>query len=341
MKPVNVGVCGYGHYVRGNFLPQFARCELINVVGVYNRGEERRQQAAADGYWTTGDLDELLAIPEIEAVYIGTANAAHKEQCVAAARAGKHILCDKPLALAIEDVNVMCEEARRAGIVTHVNHGAPYSDVFLAFKKVMEEHCGRLIHLWVRSSRGFGNWAHGARHGAVMNPDASGGWTFHHLCHALDEVCILAGKRAILVYHIMQKTSDDCPSEELVNSLITFEDGSTAYLTDGTSIGKFVGKGALGIDADIRLHGNTIQIVKQGKPAGRGRPGILERHEKTVKIEGSFEDKSTPIIARYFAEAIRGGENKLLSFDFVRDQYCILTALKKSGHSGQAEPVAY
>lgn len=335
MRPVNVGVFGYGHYVRGNFLPQFARCPLINIVGVYNRGEERRSQAREDGYWTTGDMDELLAKPELEAVYIGTSNDAHKEHCIAAARAGKHILCDKPLALSLADVDEIIAESSRAGIVTHVNHGAPYSPGFQEFKKIMRDRCGRLMHVWIRSSRGFGNWAHGARHFAVMNPDISGGWTFHHLCHALDEACILVGKKAVKVYHITQKSSDEAPSEELVNALITFEDGETAFLCDGTTIGGFKERGAIGVDADLRQVDRNVTVVTQGPPAKKGRPGILERNVETIEMQSDFEDKSTPIVAQAFAEAIRGGENRLLSFEFVREQYRILDALKRSAQSGE------
>jgi predicted dehydrogenase len=335
MKPVGVGVLGYGHYVRGNFLPQFAACPAIHIVGVYNRGDERRRQATQDGYWTTGRLDELLARPELEAVYIGTANAAHKEQCIAAARAGKHILCDKPLALSLQEVNEIIAETRKAGVITHVNHGAPYSQSFQTFQKIMRERAGRLLHVWVRTSRGFGNWAHGARHRAVWHPEESGGWTMHHLCHALDEACILMSKKPVKAYHTMMKSTDECPSEEIVNSLVTFEDGSTALLSDGVTIGGFLDKGVMGVDGDMRLSGDTITLVTQGPPAKRGRPGILERQVETFPVPPG-EDKSTPIVAQAFASAIRGGENRLLSFDFVRDQYRILNALKKSAETGSA-----
>ena len=334
MKPVTVGVVGYGHYVRGNFLPQFAACPAIKIAGVYNRGEERRAQAKADGYWTTGDLAELLAIPELEAVYIGTSNVAHKEECIAAARAGKHILCDKPLALSLAEVNDILAETKKAGVITHVNHGAPYSPSFQMFRKIMEERCGRVFHAWVRSSRGFGNWASGARHAAVAHPEVSGGWTFHHLCHALDEACILMGRKATRAYHVMQKSCDEAPSEELVNSILTFEDGATAFLCDGTTIGGFRDKAVIGVKADLRQLGNTITLVTQGPPAKRGRPGILERHEETFEVHDPQGEKSTPIVAQLFAQAVRGGENKLLSFGFVREQYLILDALKRSAVQG-------
>jgi len=335
MKPVNVGVMGYGHYVRGNFLPQFAASPYINVIGVYNRGEQRRRQAAEDGYWTTGDVNELLARPDLEAVYIGTSNVAHRDLCIAAARAGKHILCDKPLALSLREVDEIIAETRRAGVVTHVNHGTPYSRSFQEFRRLARDRCGRILHVWVRSSRGFGNWAHGARHAAVSHPEVSGGWTFHHLCHALDAACLLVEQRAVKVYHLMQKSHPECPSEELVNGLVTFEDGATAFLSDGTTIGGFRDMGVIGVDADLRQIGDTLTLVTQGPPAARGRPGILERHEETFRVADPHGEKCVPVVAQAFAEAIRGGENRLLSFEFVREQYRILDALKRSAEAGR------
>lgn len=339
MKPVHVGVLGYGHFVRRIFLPRFKACPHIAVAGVYNRGAERRAQAEQDGYRVTGNLAELLAIPELEAIYIGTSNAAHKEQCIAGARAGKHIFCEKPLALSLQDVDHILSETRKAGVITHVNHGTPYSKSFLDFRRIVRERCGRVLHVWIRTSRGFGNWVHGARHVVVGNPAESGGWTFHHLCHALDEACILMeGRRAVKVYHTLQKSCAECPSEEIVNGIVTFDDGATALLSDGTTIGGFQDKGVMGVDADLRQFGAETILVTMGPPAGRGRPGILERKVETFTAQdsGGDDEKSIQVVAQYFAEAVRGGENRLLSFEFVRDQYRILAGLKESARTGQA-----
>lgn len=338
MKPVNIGILGYGHFVRKVFLPRFVTSPAIRVIGVYNRGEERRRQASEDGYWTTGNLDELLAIPELEAVYIGTSNSAHKDQCIAAARAGKHVLCDKPLALTSTEVREILAVTQPAGVITHVNHGGPYTPAFQTFARLVRERCGRILHVWERTSRGFGNWAHGARHWAVANPADSGGWTTHHLCHALDDACILIGRKAVRAYHVMQKSIPEAPSEEIVNAIITFDDGATALLSDGTTIGGFHDKGVMGVDGDLRQLGSTLTLATMGAPAKGGRPGILERKTETFQLEGG-DEKAAVAVAEAFAEAVRGGPNRLLSFEFFRDQYRILDALRQSAACGQVVDV--
>src|SRR5829696_8171656 len=66
-------------------------------------------------------LDDLLA-SDIEAVYIATTNEKHKDQTLAAAAAGKHVLCEKPLALDLADAREMVAACRRAGVVMGTNH---------------------------------------------------------------------------------------------------------------------------------------------------------------------------------------------------------------------------
>jgi 1,5-anhydro-D-fructose reductase (1,5-anhydro-D-mannitol-forming) len=68
------------------------------------------------------DLAALLSRDDIEAVYISTTNELHRDQAIAAAEAGKHILCEKPLALTLADAQAMVAAARGAGVVLGTNH---------------------------------------------------------------------------------------------------------------------------------------------------------------------------------------------------------------------------
>ncbi len=70
---------------------------------------------------STTDLDALLN-SGIDAVYISTTNELHRDQTLAAARAGKHVLCEKPLALSLADARAMVEACREAGVVMGTNH---------------------------------------------------------------------------------------------------------------------------------------------------------------------------------------------------------------------------
>jgi 1,5-anhydro-D-fructose reductase (1,5-anhydro-D-mannitol-forming) len=71
---------------------------------------------------STTDLAALVEAPDIDAVYISTTNELHCDQVFAAAAAGKHVMCEKPLALTLADARAMVAECQRRGVVMGTNH---------------------------------------------------------------------------------------------------------------------------------------------------------------------------------------------------------------------------
>ncbi len=90
----------------------------IEVAGVAGSSTERARRFADEVSIerATGDYRDLLADPQIDAVHICSPNSLHYEQTMAALRAGKHVLCEKPLASSVEEGRVMLELARRQGL---------------------------------------------------------------------------------------------------------------------------------------------------------------------------------------------------------------------------------
>ena len=87
----------------------------------------------------TADLDDLLARPEIDAVYISTTNELHRDQAIAAAQAGKHILCEKPLALTLADAHAAVDAAKAAGVVFATNHHLRNAGAHRAMRHAIQE----------------------------------------------------------------------------------------------------------------------------------------------------------------------------------------------------------
>lgn len=94
------------------------------VVSVMSTNAERgRNYAQANGIAkSVTSLDDIVGDAGVDAVYISTTNELHLEQAIAAARAGKHVLCEKPLALTLDDALAMVKAARDAGVVFATNH---------------------------------------------------------------------------------------------------------------------------------------------------------------------------------------------------------------------------
>jgi 1,5-anhydro-D-fructose reductase (1,5-anhydro-D-mannitol-forming) len=95
-----------------------------DVLGVMSSSPERgNDYAHRHGIAAAhGSVEALLADPAIHAVYVSTTNELHRDQVLAAAAAGKHVLCEKPLALNLDDAMAMVKACRNAGVVMATNH---------------------------------------------------------------------------------------------------------------------------------------------------------------------------------------------------------------------------
>ena len=94
------------------------------VVSVMSSSAERGAAYAEENRIprSVTTLDALVNDTETDAVYISTTNELHRDQAIAAIKAGKHVLCEKPLALSLEDARAMVEAARATGVVFATNH---------------------------------------------------------------------------------------------------------------------------------------------------------------------------------------------------------------------------
>jgi predicted dehydrogenase len=98
--------------------PALTALDGAQLIGVSSRDLGRAQDFADrhGARLATSSLDELLADPEIQIVYIATPNAMHAAEVQAAAAAGKHVFCEKPLATSVEDAEAALEACRSAGV---------------------------------------------------------------------------------------------------------------------------------------------------------------------------------------------------------------------------------
>src|SRR4029077_6345394 len=112
-------------------------CEAVSVFSTSEkRGTEWATALGLKRSYT--DLNEFLSDPEMDAVYISTTNERHRDESIAAAQAGKHILCEKPLALSIKDAQAMVEAAKRANVVIATNHHLRNMETHRAIKDVIK-----------------------------------------------------------------------------------------------------------------------------------------------------------------------------------------------------------
>jgi len=96
---------------------------------------------------TATDWRQVVSRPDIDIVDISVPTYLHREIAVAAARAGKHIFCEKPFATSVEDAQAMYEAANKAGVVHYVNHNYRRSPAVVLAKRLIDDGTiGRIFH---------------------------------------------------------------------------------------------------------------------------------------------------------------------------------------------------
>lgn len=117
-SPLRLGILGCANIAR-QFARDVAECPAVRIVAVASRQIEKAQAFAKQfGVGRAhGAYEALLSDDAVDAVYIPLPNHLHAEWAIRAAEAGKHVLCEKPLTLGLDDARAMFEAARRHGVM--------------------------------------------------------------------------------------------------------------------------------------------------------------------------------------------------------------------------------
>lgn len=194
MKKYNVGIIGYG-WVATAHIPAINASPLAQVTAVYSsRKLNSSELSAKHGGSITAydDLGEMLADPDIHAVSVCSYPYQHTEQVIKAAKAGKHIIIEKPLCLSLKDLRAMEAAIKKAKVKTCVCFECRYSSQFLATRAAIDEGLlGELHYGEVDYYHGIGPWYGQFRWNT--RKDAGGSSLLTAGCHALDALLLCMG----------------------------------------------------------------------------------------------------------------------------------------------------
>jgi UDP-N-acetyl-2-amino-2-deoxyglucuronate dehydrogenase len=183
---IKFAIIGCGH-IAAKHAEAINACEGAVLRAVYDtnriNAERVASQASADIY---PDLDDMLADPEIDAVCICTPSGLHADQAVKAARAGKHVVVEKPIALTLEDADAILAACRDNGVKLTVVHPNRFRPAITFLKEAIREgRFGTLSHLnvTVRWNRGQAYYDQAPWRGTR---EFDGGVLMNQAIHALD-----------------------------------------------------------------------------------------------------------------------------------------------------------
>lgn len=230
MKKYNVGIIGYG-WVAGAHIAAINATQQAQVTRVFSsRALNAGEVSARHGgkITTHTDLSEFLNDPSLHAVSICSYPQDHAQHAIAAARAGKHLIIEKPLALNWGDCQDIAQAVKAGGVKTCVCFECRYSSQFLATKSVIDRGLlGKIHYGEVDYFHGIGPWYGQFRWNTKKN--AGGSSLLSAGCHAMDALLLCMGSDVESVTSAATRsTNGDFAKYEYPTSSVTilkFRDG--------------------------------------------------------------------------------------------------------------------
>jgi predicted dehydrogenase len=148
-KLLRVGVLGAGQIAQAAHFESCTKARNAQLFAICDVADDLRERmAVAHGAEKTyADFDKMLADPDVDAVIIATADTFHVEASKRALQAGKHVLCEKPLGLTVEEVEELGRVAKTSGKLLQVGHMKRFDPGLQAAKKFIETEMGALVAL--------------------------------------------------------------------------------------------------------------------------------------------------------------------------------------------------
>ena len=142
-----IGIIGCGKIAQVRHIPEYAENPYAELAGFYDLNTQRAAELAAQyGGKAYESAEAMLADPAIDAVSVCVANHAHAPITIAALKAGKHVLCEKPMATTLEECEEMVRTAHEAGKFLMIGHNQRLAKAHAVAKELIDQGMiGRII----------------------------------------------------------------------------------------------------------------------------------------------------------------------------------------------------
>lgn len=229
VRKLRLGIAGLGRAF-SLMLPTLVQDERIEIVaGADPRAEARdrfTQDFAGRAY---ASVEDMCADPLVEAVYVSTPHQYHRENVVAAAQAGRHILCEKPMALSIEDCEAMIAAARAARVALVVGHSHSFDAPVRRTRELIESGAFGALHMM--SALNYTDFIYRPRRPEELDTAKGGGVIFNQAPHQVDNLRFIGGGLVRSVRAATAIMDPARPTEGAFTAFLTFDGGVAASLT--------------------------------------------------------------------------------------------------------------
>ncbi len=322
------GIVGFGHHAGKRLVPAFRAATTARLEGLWRR-DPVKAQADAARYGIPrvfSSAEELCRSPEIEAVFVASPDALHREHVLLALEARKPVLCEKPLAMNAAEAEEMLAVAERAGVLFGVAQNMRYNlSIDLMRRWIEEGRIGRpqLAHaqFCYETSKSPRAW--------INDPAlALGGPIGDVGIHCIDALCYVLGESVTAVSTLAHRDAASGAVESHAVVSLEFGSGALGTVTVTTraayrSLIEVVGeKGSLSCEDAMTVERPVSLVQRQGGHV------VLEQ---PVSNQDAFSR-----MLNGFAEAVGAGGYRALAVEGLENQR-VLDAAYRSWRAGRSE----
>lgn len=310
-----IAFIGLGNYAKGVLLPAFRKVGGVNFTTVVTATGISAGHASEKYGFTTIATDPVAAVndPSTDAVVIATRHDTHAELTSLALRAGKHVFCEKPLAIDAEGLAQVLEAASEAPGLLTVGFNRRFSPLLTKAKAAVQPRTGPLVMLY-RVNAGVvaaDSWIKHAE---------GGGRILGEVCHFIDALNFITDSVPVTVQAVAARNHDDA-----LSILLRFADGSIGTIVY-SSLGDInAGKEYIELFANncvVQLDDfHRLTITKNGRGSVRKNP----------------QDKGQQALVGAFVAAVKGNAMPPMSLDDIASATAVTFAVEEALRVG--EPV--
>lgn len=347
MKKLKIGIIGTGGISRSH-MNSYRNNPNVELYALCDINEERLKRAGAE-YGVTRlytNLDEMLALPEIDAVSVCTWNSAHAPCTIAALNAGKHVLCEKPMATTVEDAKAMKEAAERNGKLLMIGFVRRFGNDMKMLRDFQEaDYLGDIYYAkatYLRRNGNPGGW--------FGEKELSGGGPLIDLgVHVIDFIRYAMGNpKPISVYgatfkklydrkniktpkaYVSQSSTKDdyCDVEDLATALVRFDNGAVLQVEAAFSLNIASDEGKLqlfGTKAGVTVGDELKFCTEQNDYLA----DVTIKADSSMHFDGIFQSEID-----HYVDCIMNGTECINKAEDGVELMKILTAVYKSAETG-------
>ncbi|MEA3346214.1 MAG: Gfo/Idh/MocA family oxidoreductase [Chloroflexota bacterium] len=329
---VKIAIIGCGAVAEKIHLPEYARSEEAEIIACVDIVREKAQRLAerVGGAQVYTDYRDALALDEVQAVDICLPNYLHAPVAIAAAEAGKHVLCEKPMTISMADAQSMIDAAKEAGVTLMIRQSTRFVPPYSRVKQIVDSgvlgkintirgvHCHGGPEHWTPNYEWF-----------FTKAKSGGGAMLDMGIHICDFILWLLDREVVEVTGFAGTLEKDIEVDDNGMTLMRFDDNTFAFFQASWSV-KPMG------DSSLTIHGEKGVLRLRRDPK---HPIALELQTEGGTPDIQYPEVKTPgawgTACGHFAECVAQGKEPMVTGEDGKRALEIILATFKSSQTGQ------